>query len=364
MQLDADDQITNIFWADAKMLMDYNDFGDVVCFDTTCRLYKDCRPFVAFIGVNHHKQMMVFSAAFLYDETIESYKWLFRTFIEAMSGKKPKTILTDQDAVLAEAIDSVFPDIHHRICVWHVYQHALKQLNHMFVGSGSFINDLSSCFFEHEEDEPFINAWNGMLDAYGLWENEWLHQMFKEREKWAIAYGRHIFCADIRSVQLCEGFTASLRKYLKFDFDVLSFFKHLGKILNDWHYKELEANYDMSQLLAILMGDVILLKQARDIYTPKIFELLQQEYETSLNIVINRCTENGSMFEYKVSIYGQQKEYTVSFNSSEEIVACECKKFEFMGVLCSHALKVLDFRNIKMLPSQYILKRWTRDARI
>lgn len=364
MQLDADDQITNIFWADAKMLVDYNDFGDVVCFDTSYRLYKDCRPFVAFIGVNHHKQMMVFSAAFLYDETIDSYKWLFRTFIEAMSGKKPKTILTDQDAVIAEAIDSVLPEVHCRICVWHVYQHAVKQLNHMFVGSGSFINDLSSCFFEHEEDEPFINAWNNMLDAYGLWENEWLHQMFKEREQWATAYGRHIFCADIRNVQLCESFTASLRKYLKFDFEVISFFKHLGKILNDWHYKELEDNYDMSQRLPRVMGDVILLKHAREIYTPKIFELLQQEYETSLNILINQCTENGSMFEYKVSIYGQQQEYRVRFNSSEDIVACDCMKFEFMGVLCCHALKVLDFRNIKMLPSQCILKRWTRDARV
>lgn len=364
MQLDADDQITNVFWADAKMVVDYSDFGDVVCLDTTYRLYKDCRPFVAFVGVNHHKQMVVFGAALIYDETVESYEWLFRTFIGAMSEKKPKTILTDQDAVIAEAIDSVLPETHHRICVWHMYQHALKQLTHMFLGSGSFIKDLSSCFFDREEDEDFINAWNVMLDSYGLWENEWLQEIFKEREKWAIAYGRHIFSADIKSAQLHEGLTANLRKYLKFDLDILSFFKHLGKVLNDWHYKELEANYDMSQRLPRLMGDVILLKQARDTYTPKIFELFQQEYETCLNTIINQCTESGSVFEYKVSIYGQQQEYTISFNSSEKAVACNCMKFEFMGVLCSHALKVLDYRNIKMLPSQYILKRWTRDARV
>ncbi|KDP46354.1 hypothetical protein JCGZ_10194 [Jatropha curcas] len=364
MQLDAEDRITNMFWADAKMMVDYSDFGDVVCLDTTYRLYKDCRPFMAFVGVNHHKQMVVFGAAFLYDETIESYKWLFQTFIEAMSGKKPQTILTDQDAVIAEAIYSMLPEMHHRICVWHMYQHALKQLNHLFVGSCSFINDLRSCFFEHEEDGPFMNAWNQMLDAYGLRENEWLHHMFKEREKWAIPYARQIFCADITTAQLHADLTASLKRYLKFDFDVLSFSKHLGKMLNDWHYKELEANYDMSRRLPRLMGDVILLKQARDIYTPKIFELFQQEYETSLNILINHWTESGSMFEYKASIYGQEQEYTVGFNSSKEMVACNCMKFEFMGVLCSHALKVLDFRNIKLLPSQYILKRWTRDARV
>ena len=33
MQLDNDDQITNIFWADARMVIDYVYFGDVT-FDT------------------------------------------------------------------------------------------------------------------------------------------------------------------------------------------------------------------------------------------------------------------------------------------------------------------------------------------
>lgn len=364
-QLDAEDQITNIFWADAKMLVDYSDFGDVVCFDTTYKLIKDGRPFSPFIGVNHHKQMVIFGGALLYDNTVESFKWLFQTFIEVMSGKKPKTILTDQDAVLAEAINSALPETHHQICVWHVYQKALKQLNHLFVGSDSFVNDLCSCFFGHEEEEDFINAWKVMLDVYGLWENDWLNEIFNDREKWAIAYRRHIFCADIRTAQLSECFTANLRKHLKFDSDVISFFKHLAKMVNDWHYKELEANYDMSQHMPRLIGDVIILKHAREVYTPKIFELFQQEYEKSLNIVVNQCTERALLvFEYKVSIYGQLREYAVIYNLSDETVVCNCMKFEFMGVLCSHALKVLDYRNTKMLTSHYILKRWTRNARV
>lgn len=68
--------------------------------------------------------------------------------------------------------------------------------------------------------------------------------------------------------------------------------------------------------------------------------------------------------EYKVSIYGQLREYAVTYNLFDETVMCNCMKYEFMGVLCSHALKVLDYRNIKLLPSHCILKRWTRDARV
>ena len=35
LQLDCEEHITNIFWADAKMILDYAHFGDVVTFDTT-----------------------------------------------------------------------------------------------------------------------------------------------------------------------------------------------------------------------------------------------------------------------------------------------------------------------------------------
>ena len=35
LQLDCEEHITNVFWADAKMVLDYAHFGDVVTFDTT-----------------------------------------------------------------------------------------------------------------------------------------------------------------------------------------------------------------------------------------------------------------------------------------------------------------------------------------
>ena len=65
---------------------------------------KDARPFAMFVGVNHHKQTIIFGAALLYDETTETFGWLFCAFTTAMSGKKLKTMLTDQDAAMAKAI--------------------------------------------------------------------------------------------------------------------------------------------------------------------------------------------------------------------------------------------------------------------
>ncbi|KAK4416789.1 protein FAR1-RELATED SEQUENCE 5 [Sesamum alatum] len=103
-QVDEDDLIANIIWVDAQMMVDYSHFGDVVSFDTTYWKNKEGRPFALFVGVNHHKQTIVFGAALLYDETASTFAWLFDTFARAMSEKQPKTILTDQDAAMAKVL--------------------------------------------------------------------------------------------------------------------------------------------------------------------------------------------------------------------------------------------------------------------
>ncbi|XP_010246488.1 PREDICTED: protein FAR1-RELATED SEQUENCE 5-like [Nelumbo nucifera] len=120
IQLDAGDQITNIFWADVKMVADYNYFGDVVCFDTTFRINDDEQLFATFIGVNHHKKIVIFGAALLYDESIESFTWVFQSFLKAMSGKQPKTILIGQDSTMENAIKQVFPEAYHRFCLSYI----------------------------------------------------------------------------------------------------------------------------------------------------------------------------------------------------------------------------------------------------
>ncbi|XP_050207965.1 protein FAR1-RELATED SEQUENCE 5-like [Mercurialis annua] len=118
VQLDDDDNsILNVFWADGRSIIDYQHFGDVVCFDTTYRTNEYARPFAPFVGVNQHKKSIIFGAALLYDETISSFKWLFETFLSAMSGKQPVTIFTDQCAAMAKAIEEVFFQTHHRLCV-------------------------------------------------------------------------------------------------------------------------------------------------------------------------------------------------------------------------------------------------------
>ena len=73
VQLDSEEQITNIFWVDARMIIDYDQFGDVMSFDTTYKLNKEHRPFALFMGFNNHQESIVFGARLIYDETIDSF---------------------------------------------------------------------------------------------------------------------------------------------------------------------------------------------------------------------------------------------------------------------------------------------------
>ena len=128
LQLDEEEQIANIFWVDAKILIDYAYFGDVVSFDTTFGTIKESRPFGVFVGFNHFRETVVFGAVLLYDETFESFKWLFQTFLKAHSGKQPKTIYTDQDSAMGKAVKEVFLEAWHDLCTFHIMQNAAKHL--------------------------------------------------------------------------------------------------------------------------------------------------------------------------------------------------------------------------------------------
>jgi hypothetical protein len=56
-------------------------------------------------------------ATFLADEKIESYVWLFKTFLRAIGGKTPTLIVTNEDVSMRVAISIVFPNTNHRFCI-------------------------------------------------------------------------------------------------------------------------------------------------------------------------------------------------------------------------------------------------------
>jgi zinc finger SWIM domain-containing protein 3 len=197
-------RITNFFWADGESIMDYKCFGDVVSFDITFQTNKFEMPLAPILGTNHHKQTIVFGDVLLFNETIPSFIWLFKTFLTTMGGNHPSTIFMDEDVAIEGAIAYVFPNTWHRLCLWHIYLNATKHLNHIIHIHPKFLTDFKGYVYEDRSKKCFKKKWDELLNKYNLQENTWLQNLYDLRGKWTAIY-RDSFIADMTTTQRSEG---------------------------------------------------------------------------------------------------------------------------------------------------------------
>ena len=59
IDLDEEERLKNVFWADLRSRVAYKYFGDVIAFNTTYLTNKYDMPFAPFVGVNHHGQSIL-----------------------------------------------------------------------------------------------------------------------------------------------------------------------------------------------------------------------------------------------------------------------------------------------------------------
>lgn len=109
---------------------------------------------------------------------------------------------------------------------------------------------------------------------------------------------------------------------------------------------------------------VKMLVPPREVYTKIIFQEFQDEREEAIDLSIQNYFVEGECFLYTISLDIHSKNRCVKWEI-DGTLSCNCMMFERKGVLCSHMIKVLrDVMDIKeFLPSQYILKKWTKQAR-
>ena len=86
-EIDPDRNLVNFFWHDTQMLDDYKVFWNLGVFDTMYRTNKYDMICAPVIGMNHHSKNVMFRCGFLLNGKIDSFIWLFLTFLKSMSTK-------------------------------------------------------------------------------------------------------------------------------------------------------------------------------------------------------------------------------------------------------------------------------------
>ncbi|XP_071739892.1 protein FAR1-RELATED SEQUENCE 2-like [Rutidosis leptorrhynchoides] len=102
---------------DSRCRAAYEEFGDVVTFDTTYLTNEYEMPMAPFVRVNYHGKSILLSCGVISNEDVRTFTWLFQTWLSCMSGRAPNAIITDQDQAMKNAIEIVFPEARHMWCL-------------------------------------------------------------------------------------------------------------------------------------------------------------------------------------------------------------------------------------------------------
>ena len=132
----------------------------------------------------------------------------------------------------------------------------------------------------------------------------------------------------------------------------MRFFHHFQRLVDDRCFEELRVDFKAPQSRPSLEYPVEILKHATCVYTPVVFKLLFNcELWLTWDCELHKDGEVGLVVKYKVISPHKSRQHIVQFDSLAFIVMCSCNKFEFVGILCAHALKVLSLQNCNRVPN-------------
>lgn len=363
IQVDKNSCLMNVFWADARAKAAYQHFGDAITFDTTYKKNKYMMPFVTFSGVNHHLQPVIFGCALLMEETEFSFVWLFETWLAAMGGKAPCSLVTDQNRALKAAIGKVFPNTCHRFCKWHILSRTKQKLSHTYSEHPTLRDELESCVIESETVATFETTWMAILDKYDLRKNTWLQAIYNIRQKWVPLYQMDTFFAEIYPSQKLETMNDFYKRYFNTKTTLEVFLTQFDLRMASRYEDEAKADIDTSLNMATTKTASLIEKQAANTYTKAVFCKFQEEFTESLGYIIQK-TDDGCISRYSIMKDEDSSDtFCVTYDASNKMANCSCKYFEFSGILCRHILGVFLIVDPRILPPDYFLKRWTRKGR-
>lgn len=363
IDLGEDQRLKNLFWVDAKSRHDYTNFNDVVSFDTTYIRNKYKMPLALFVGVNQHYQFILLGCALVSDESATTFSWLMQTWLKAMGGQAPKVIITDHDKAMKSVISEIFPSAHHCFYLWHMLGKVTENLGHAIKRHENFMAKFEKCIHRSWTIEEFEKRWCKILDKFELKDDEWMQVLFQDRKQWVPTFMRDTFLAGMSTVQRSESVNSFFDKYVHKKTTVQEFLKQYEVILQDRYEEEAKADSDTWNKQPTLRSPSPLEKSVSGVYTHAVFKKFQVEVLGAVACHPKRERQEETTITFRVQDFEKNIDFVVSWNEMKSEVSCLCRLFEYKGYLCRHAMIVLQICGLSAIPPQYILKRWTKDAK-
>ncbi|XP_052626923.1 protein FAR1-RELATED SEQUENCE 5-like [Lactuca sativa] len=294
-----DDVLDCMFWADEMEKAYYAEFGDVISFDATFRTNKYRMVFVSFTAIDHHK------------------KSLLKAFLKT-HGKEPTLVLTDQDATIKQAVENVFRNSKHRLCMWHIMKKLKKKISDDLFTNTDFRKRFSKLVWDiNMKPDVFEVKWGLLMKEFNLEDTRWFEDMFTIRDSWIPRYFSDIpMCGLMKTTSRSESMNSFFNTYSESGNLLLNFMMNYDTAIQKQRNTQRELDRASK-------------KASYKMQTPREIELQAS----------------------KVEIKAEEKE-----------INCSCEHFKCIGVLCRHAFTIMMRCGVKEIPERYILKRWRKDV--
>lgn len=157
------------------------------------------------------------------------------------------------------------------------------------------------------------------------------------------------------------------KSFLNINTTLKLFVEQYGLALSKRVREEETSNFTSINKPLRCMTDHVFELVFQELYTTAKFEEFQVEvrnlvYANALRVEddVNVCTY---VVTVKVPYFRRTRcyKYRVTLQKDNTDVKCECKNFEFRGILCTHILRVFSEENVYYVPQRYILDRWRKD---
>ncbi|XP_074315469.1 protein FAR1-RELATED SEQUENCE 5-like [Silene latifolia] len=303
--------------------------------------------------------------AFISNKQDESFEWLFNAFNESMGEDVcPVTIFTDQDLAMTNAIKEVYPTSRHRLCQWHIQQNAVSHygsVKHNRSFQSVFNKYLNGCYSEAE----FEDTSRKMISDYGLQDSDWFDRLYTLREKWSTALNKGYFSVGILSSQRSESTNHALGFQATKTTSLIEFFHIFESTVRRWRSEEERNEFNNIRAKPTSVFPMVdLLDHASQVYTLKLFRAFEKEFGIAIGTRAIECTTEDHIKSYLVYPSGSDENpHHVTFDSSNLLIECTCRKFQESRMLCFHSIRILHLGSVSEIPDRYISRRWTKFAK-
>src|SRR5215469_7027667 len=102
-------------------------FHNVIIFDTTSKTNRYEMALSLFVAIDNNYKTRIVAQALTKYENQADFNWILQYTLQAANNLPPKILFTDSDPAIIAAVQEVYPQTRHLLCIYHLLENVKKK---------------------------------------------------------------------------------------------------------------------------------------------------------------------------------------------------------------------------------------------